>query len=104
MNAFFDSTLGKFRLIALMEGISYLILLCIAMPLKYFAGFPHAVKYTGWAHGVLFIFYMVWLALVWKQYQWKFNRVLGAFVASLLHFGTFVLDKKLRSDLPETLN
>ena len=96
LKQFIDTTLGKFRSIALLEGISYLILLCIAMPLKYKFGFELAVKYTGWAHGVLFIAYIVLLLMVWKQYNWSFKKVVFAFAASLIPFGTFVLDKQLR--------
>ena len=95
-NGFLSSTMGRFRLIAIAEGISYLVLLFIAMPLKYFAGYPEAVKYTGWAHGVLFTLFGIFLILVWIQYRWKVGKVLGAFIASLLPFGTFVLDRKLK--------
>lgn len=96
--SFFDSTLGWFRFIAIAEGVSYLILLLIAMPLKYFWGIADAVKYTGWIHGVLFMLYGLLLLKVWRQYKWKFNRVLLAFVASLLPAGTFVLDRKLKKE------
>jgi len=95
---FFNSTLGKFRLIALLEGISFLVLLFIAMPLKYGAGMPLAVKYTGWAHGVLFVLYVILLIQVWIEYNWKFTKVILAFVASLLPFGTFVLDRNLKKE------
>ncbi len=95
---FFNSTLGKFRLIALLEGISFLALLFIAMPLKYGAGMPLAVKYTGWAHGVLFVLYVILLIQVWIEYNWKFTKVILAFFASLLPFGTFVLDRKLKKE------
>lgn len=97
-NSFWDSTLGRFRLVAIVEGISYLILLGIAMPLKYFAELPEAVKYTGWAHGVLFVLYMGLLLKVWIQYRWRFGKVVLAFIASLLPFGTFVLDSKLKKE------
>lgn len=95
---FLKSNLGKFRLIAFMEGISYLILLGIAMPLKYKFGFEFAVKYTGWAHGILFISYVILLLIVWKQYHWSFKKAVFAFIASLLPFGTFIYDKQLRGD------
>lgn len=85
---------------ALLEGISYIVLLFIAMPLKYLANQPLAVKYTGWAHGVLFVAYMVLLVLVWAEYKWSFKKVTFAFVASLLPFGTFVLDKRLKEEYP----
>lgn len=97
-NSFWDSTLGRFRLVAIVEGISYLVLLGIAMPLKYFAQLPEAVKYTGWIHGVLFVWYMALLLKVWIQYRWSFGKVALAFIASLLPFGTFVLDGKLKKE------
>ncbi len=99
MSAQFTNTnLGRFRLIALLEGVSYLVLLCIAMPLKYKFGFETAVKYTGWVHGILFIAYIILLLKVWKQYNWTFKKVVVAFIASLLPFGTFVFDKQLREN------
>ena len=93
--------IGKFRLVAIAEGFSYLFLLLIAMPLKYFAGYPAVVKYGGWAHGVLFVAYCILLLQVWIQYRWKFSKAVMAFVASLLPFGTFVLDRQLKKQLPE---
>jgi integral membrane protein len=97
-NSFFSTTLGRFRLVALLEGVSYLVLLFIAMPMKYIWNFPLAVKYTGWAHGVLFVLYMLLLLLVWIELKWKFSKVLWAFVASLIPFGTFILDKQLQKN------
>ena len=99
--SFFESTLGKFRLIAILEGISYLLLLGIAMPLKYLAGNMYVIKYMGWAHGVLFILYCIFLLIVWKQYQWKFGKVVLAFIASLLPFGTFILENKLKNEVQQ---
>lgn len=98
MRSFSTTTLGKFRLIALVEGISYLLLLCIAMPLKYFAGQPLPVKYLGWVHGVLFVIYCVLLLLVWVKYKWSFGKTTLAFIASLIPFGTFILDKRLKKE------
>jgi integral membrane protein len=95
---FLHTALGRFRLIALLEGVSFLVLLCIAMPLKYAAGYPDAVKYTGWVHGVLFVLYMFLLLLVWKQYNWKFSKVMVAFAASFIPFGTFILDKRIKKE------
>jgi integral membrane protein len=97
-NNFFSSALGRFRLVAILEGISYLVLLFIAMPMKYIWHMPLAVKYTGWAHGVLFVLYMLLLLLVWIELKWKFTKVLWAFVASLIPFGTFILDKQLQKE------
>ena len=95
------SSMRHFRFIGVLEGISYLILLGIAMPLKYLADFPHAVKYTGWAHGVLFVLFGVLLLKVWIEYKWSFKKTAVAFVASLLPFGTFVLDRKLKKEYGE---
>ncbi len=92
------TTMGRFRLIAVIEGISYLLLLCIAMPLKYFAGIPEVVKYMGWAHGVLFVLFCIYLIKVWIQYKWSFWKTTVAFIASLLPFGTFILDKQLAKE------
>lgn len=97
-NSFFNSTIGWFRLLAIAEGISYLILLVIAMPMKYLSGIDDAVRYTGWLHGLLFIFYGLFLLKVWVQYRWSFKQVLVAFVASLIPAGTFFLEKKLKKD------
>lgn len=100
-SGFQATTMGRFRLIAVLEGISYLVLLLIAMPLKYFAGLPEAVKYVGWAHGVLFVLFGIFLLMVWVQYKWSFGKTFMAFVASLLPFATFVLDKKLKKEYPQ---
>jgi integral membrane protein len=90
-----STPLGRFRLIALLEGISYLILVGIAMPLKYLAGQPLAVKYVGWAHGVLFVLFCLALLHVWVNRRWSFLKAAMAFIASLVPFGTFVLDRTL---------
>ena len=95
------NTLHRFRIVAVLEGISYLILLFIAMPFKYWGGIPEPVKYVGWAHGVLFVLFGVALLQVWFVRRWSFIKVVGAFLASLLPFGTFVLDKQLRREEQE---
>ncbi|GAB3900249.1 DUF3817 domain-containing protein [Larkinella knui] len=90
--------LGRFRFIGILEGISYLVLLGIAMPLKYLAGWPHAVKVVGWAHGVLFIAYLVALIAVTIDRRWSLIRVIVAFIASLVPFGTFWLESRLKKE------
>lgn len=92
------TTLDRFRKIAFMEGLSLLVLLFIAMPLKYFADSPAMVKYVGWAHGILFLLYMMFLLLVWIQYKWNFGKVVIAFLASLLPFGTFLFERRLKRE------
>ena len=53
----YKTTVGRMRAVGMAEGVSFLLLMGVAMPLKYFAGMPEAVKWTGWLHGVLFILY-----------------------------------------------
>lgn len=84
----------RFRLIAWLEGMSYLLLLFVAMPLKYLADMPLMVKYTGWAHGLLFVLYVAFLLEIAFRYKWSFAKLFFGFIASLLPFGPFVFDKK----------
>jgi integral membrane protein len=88
------------RIIGNIEGVSYLILLFIAMPLKYAYDMPMAVKITGMAHGVLFVAYCMVLALCMKKFSWKLGFGVYLFIATLIPFGTFVTDRKLKF-LPE---
>ena len=83
------------RVVGILEGISYLVLLCIAMPLKYFYGIPEAVKYTGWAHGVLFMAYIPAVFIARKAMNWNFVWTVFALKASIIPFGTFYLDRYL---------
>ena len=90
------SQVRVFRMIALAEGISFLTLLCIAMPMKYFMGMPEVVRVVGAIHGGLFVLYVGLLAVIHVRQRWSFMFSLCAFVASIIPFGTFVLDKQLR--------
>lgn len=90
----FTNSLSLFRLIAFVEGCSYLLLF-ITMPLKYMMGYPKPNYVIGMLHGALFITYMVLLLQVSIQYKWSFKKIVLAFIASLIPFGTFVADKKL---------
>jgi len=92
------SSLSIFRKVAVAEGISYLLLLFVAMPLKYFADMPLAVKYTGWAHGLLFVLYAVLLIMAWMEQKWSFGKAVLIFFASLLPFMPFVVDRKLKDE------
>lgn len=92
------SSLNLFRKVALAEGVSYIVLLFIAMPLKYWADMPLAVKYVGWAHGLLFVLYIACLVMAWQERKWSFGRVIVLFVASLLPFVPFYVEKKLKEE------
>ncbi|AZI26140.1 DUF3817 domain-containing protein [Pedobacter sp. G11] len=95
------SSLAIFRKVAVAEGVSYLLLLFVAMPLKYFADMPLYVKYTGWSHGLLFVLYAATLVLAWQEQKWKFGKAVLIFLASLLPFAPFIVDKKLKDERPE---
>jgi integral membrane protein len=90
--------LARFRLVAFLEGVSFLVLLFIAMPLKYFADMPLAVRIVGMAHGVLFIAYALLVALLLARGTFSFARAAWAMLMSLVPFGTFVLDRQLARD------
>ena len=90
--------LSRFRWIAITEGISFLVLLLIAMPLKHFADFPLGVTVVGWAHGILFVAYLVIAVEVKMALNKSFWWYVKAFVASIIPFGTFVLEKQMQKE------
>lgn len=85
------------RTAAVVEGVSYLVLLFIAMPLKYFWEMPQAVRIVGMAHGVLFIIFCVTLFYVWVLAKWPFGRVGLLFLASIVPFGPWLIDRRMRT-------
>lgn len=89
------TVLGWLRVVAFLEGMSFLVLLGIAMPLKYWADNPEPVRVIGMAHGVLFVAYVFLVLQSMIVYKWKISKGILAFVASLVPFGTFYADKKL---------
>jgi len=90
------SQIRVFRMIALAEGVSFLTLLFIAMPMKYFMGMPEVVRVVGSIHGVLFVLYVGLLTRIHFTQRWFFIFSLYALLASVIPFGTFMLDKQLR--------
>jgi integral membrane protein len=90
--------LRDLRGIAFVEGWSFLILLGIAMPLKYLAGWKLAVTITGAIHGVLFIWYVVAVLKAAKIRNWPSGRKWEGLIASIWPFGTFVFDRKLKQE------
>lgn len=87
-----------FRKVALAEGVSYLVLLGIAMPLKYMADMPMAVRVVGSAHGALFVAFLILAFLVKEDLNKSFGWLLKAFIVSIVPFGTFVFDKELKAE------
>lgn len=84
------------RLISLVEGISFLLLLGVAMPLKYFAGIPEVTSVVGAVHGVLFILYALAAVALMFSLRWSPLWFIGAMLASVIPFGTFYLDSRLK--------
>lgn len=83
------------RIIGFLEGISYLLLFCVGMPLKYMKGIGEPNYIIGMAHGVLFISYVLLVIKAHFDTKWGVVNTFWAFIASLLPFGTFVADSKL---------
>ncbi|NJK92835.1 MAG: DUF3817 domain-containing protein [Blastochloris sp.] len=90
------SSIYLLRMAALTEGVSFLILLFVAMPLKYLFAMPLAVKWVGWAHGILFVLFALLLAYVFFKYKWPFLRGVLVFVAALIPFGPFLIDPRMK--------
>ena len=84
-----------FKFIGDVEGISYLVLIGIAMPLKYWAHHPMPVKITGAIHGGLFVLFVLAILVCGLTEKWTIKKMALAFIASLLPFGTFVFNKKM---------
>jgi len=97
------TSIGRLRVVGFWEGVSFLLLLGVAMPLKYWAGEPGAVRVVGMAHGVLFLLY-VWCAVqAAVEHEWTWKRTALVLVASLLPAGPFVVDARvLRAAANET--
>ena len=91
----FDTTLNRLRSVGTWEAISYLLLLGIAMPLKYGFDMPQAVRVVGMAHGILWMAYIGLAILGQVDYKWSIKTTFWLFIASLLPFGPFVADAKL---------
>ncbi|MDB3887429.1 DUF3817 domain-containing protein [bacterium] len=87
--------LGALRIISFLEGISLLVLVGIAMPLKYYFNNPEPVRFVGMAHGVLFLIFIVNIALVQFYLKWSFEKSIKIFLTSFIPFGMIYADRKL---------
>ncbi len=90
-------SIKSFKIISVLEALSFLILLGIAMPLKYMAGLPELVRIFGMAHGVLFILYILGAFLMKVKLNWSLQTLLIVIVCSALPFGPFYADRKYLS-------
>lgn len=90
-----DTSLRNFRILAFVEGVSFLLILFVTMPLKYLYETPLPNKVVGIVHGFLFIGYCLYaLQLKWER-SWSIGKLLWLWLASIVPFGTFVADRKL---------
>jgi len=91
----FSTNSGRLRLLAYLEGISFLLILGVSMPLKYFYQMPTPNLVIGMIHGILFIAYCAFVIIVKSEQKWNLSKTTWALVAAFLPFGTFVADVKL---------
>lgn len=90
-------SIKSFKIISVLEALSFLILLGIAMPLKYMAGIPEPVSIFGMAHGVLFIMYIIGAFFMKEKLNWSIQTLLIVILCSVLPFGPFYADRKYLS-------
>ena len=83
-----------FRIIAFLEGISYIMLLFICVPIKYWGGDDQWVKLLGMPHGILFVGYILMAFLIKKEERWNRTELFIVLICSILPFGTFYIDRK----------
>ena len=88
-----------YRLTAFLEGVSYILLLFIAVPIKYLLNEALYLKILGMPHGILFILYILFSIIAKIKYNWNFRKFLVISIASLVPFGTFYIDKKYLTEL-----
>jgi integral membrane protein len=88
-----------FRFMGILEGSSLLILLAIAMPLKYMLDLPLAVRIAGSLHGLLFILYLLVIAYTAYRVRWFWKWIFGAVAVAFIPFGNFILDYILRQKI-----
>lgn len=93
------TALWSLRIASLLEGISYLVLLFIAMPMKYLAGQPQWVSWAGRIHGALFVLLVLALVVCASSRKWELGRSLRVMGMALVPFGAFVLDREFVRDL-----
>jgi integral membrane protein len=100
MNKFFSTALGRLRLLAFLEGVSLLILIGIAVPMKYYLHDPSLVKAIGPVHGMLFLLFIINTISLGVAQYWSFKTTTWkVLIACIIPFGTFYIDWKILSRL-----
>lgn len=93
----FNNSYTNFRIVSILEGLSYLILLFIAMPIKYIGENPYPVKVVGMGHGILFILFCLFLFVAMKKYSWDKGLGIKYFILSLIPFCFILIEKSLKT-------
>ena len=93
-----NAKLALVRAVGLAEGCSFLLLLFVAMPLKYLADLPQFVRYFGSIHGALWVVYIILAVVLGLSLRWKIGRIALALICSVLPFGPFFFDATLRKN------
>lgn len=92
---FLTTQLGRLRLLAFIEGVSFLVILFVTMPLKYLYAMPGPNKIFGMAHGLLFLLYVLAVIQAKIEWNWSAKKTGLALLASIIPFGTFWADARL---------
>lgn len=101
MKNYFKTAIGRLRILAFLEGISLLVLVLIAVPLKYYFGDPSWVKSIGPVHGALFLLFVFNALRTGVEQNWKFRETTWKVLAAcFIPFGTFYLDYKILRNIP----
>ena len=93
-----STPLGRLRVISLVEALSFILLLGVAMPLKYLYGMPQAVSSVGMIHGLLFLIFVVVLIEAWLEAKWSILAPTLIFVASVIPFAPLIAERWLRKE------
>jgi integral membrane protein len=102
MKNLFNTRIGRLRIIAFLEGISLLVLVCIAVPMKYAFDDPSLVRSLGPVHGILFLLFIFNTLGAGIEQRWNFRTTTWkVLIACIIPFGTFYIDWKILRMLPE---
>ena len=93
-NNLLDTSIKTFRIISTLEAISFLVLLCIAMPLKYIWDMPEMVRFVGMAHGILFIAYIIGAYFMKEKLKWTWGVLAIVMLCSVVPLGPFYAERK----------
>lgn len=92
------SSIRVLRLATLLEGVSLLALVLVAMPMKYALGYPLAVRITGSIHGLLFLWFAASLVAAHAEHEWRLSRSAKLLIGAIVPFGFLYVERALARD------